>query len=127
VIVFEFGNHQFPEKGWNDFVVVILGAWLDSLAKLMNGQSNYEELWFMDGPFYLAITKIEKDFFDFAFHDEREGGESFKFSCSLTCVYTSALNVSKEIHVICLKNNWADDDISSLGRSIKICDRNKLC
>ena len=34
-IFFDFGNYQFPEKGWNDVIVVVLCWWLFSLKNLM--------------------------------------------------------------------------------------------
>jgi len=34
VVFFDFGSFQFPEKGWNDFIVVVLSWWLIALKRI---------------------------------------------------------------------------------------------
>jgi hypothetical protein len=54
----ELGTFVFPDRGWSDFVVVILGWWLKALKKLVNGEKRVE-LPFMDGPYAIYVTAVE--------------------------------------------------------------------
>ena len=49
-IYFILDGHSFPEVGWDDFVVTILGWWLDAITRIVRGLSKRERLRFMDGP-----------------------------------------------------------------------------
>lgn len=51
VIYWKIGTVSFPENGWNDFVLVLINAWLESAIRLINRESTNEVLHFMDGPF----------------------------------------------------------------------------
>jgi len=48
-------GQAFPEPGWNDFAVVVLGWWTEAIAELLDG-APYRELLFMDGPYLAAIS-----------------------------------------------------------------------
>jgi hypothetical protein len=49
---------DFPETGWTDFPVVILGWWLAQVDALRRGASAEAECSFMDGPFEFRINKV---------------------------------------------------------------------
>lgn len=53
-IYFEENNEYFPEKGWNDFPVIILGWWIHSFLTFVKQNSEKFEFCFMDGPFKLV-------------------------------------------------------------------------
>jgi hypothetical protein len=44
------GDVDFPEAGWNDFVVLILDAWVAALLQLLRGESEHAIVHFMEGP-----------------------------------------------------------------------------
>jgi hypothetical protein len=44
-----FGNLDFPETEWSDFVIVILGWWLEAVTRLLDDGTGVL-LRFMDGP-----------------------------------------------------------------------------
>jgi len=58
-IALVLGNERFPTEGWNDFVVVILGAFAVALARLMRRTSETEQVHFMEGPFAVSLTRLE--------------------------------------------------------------------
>lgn len=60
-IWFEAGDECFPENGWNDFAVVILGWWLSELRALpaRNNPRATARLEFMDGPVEVEIRAPE--------------------------------------------------------------------
>jgi hypothetical protein len=50
------GQIAFPIKDWNDFVVVILEAWVSALVRLLRGVSEHERVHFMDGPYVVDVV-----------------------------------------------------------------------
>lgn len=51
-------HSAFPVEGWNDFVVVILDAWVSGLLRLLRGLSDRELVHFMDGPYAVEISAL---------------------------------------------------------------------
>ena len=43
-IYFEENNNYFPEKGWNDFTVIILGWWISSFLKSVKQIHSHQQL-----------------------------------------------------------------------------------
>jgi hypothetical protein len=64
---FIFQRDYFPEENWNDFPVIFV-SWINSLKKLESKKSREENLRFLDGPFYLNITRVD-DYFLLKFVD----------------------------------------------------------
>lgn len=54
-----FGTVEVPARGWNDFALVILAAWLDALTRLLATQSAHERVLFMEGPYSVELTRLE--------------------------------------------------------------------
>jgi hypothetical protein len=52
------GDSAFPEADWNDFVVVILEAWVSSILRVLRGLSDCELVHFMDGPYAVEISAL---------------------------------------------------------------------
>ena len=71
---FEVGGRSFPEVGWNDFPVVLVGWWIAEFLKI--GAGGGCRLCFMDGPFMVEVlagagdevraTFLANDEFEFA-------------------------------------------------------------
>jgi hypothetical protein len=51
------GPQPFPSKDWNDFVVVILEAWVGAIVRLLHGASSHERVYFMDGPYFVDVLR----------------------------------------------------------------------
>ncbi len=56
VVFFRLGDLDFPESGWTDFPVVILGWWCQSLSRALAGGASCVVLEFMDGPFEVRVS-----------------------------------------------------------------------
>jgi len=54
----ELGTTAFPDRGWSDFVVVVLAWWLRALSTLVEGAGS-ADLQFMDGPFSMSLTAVD--------------------------------------------------------------------
>jgi hypothetical protein len=48
---------DFPESGWSDFPVVILGWWIEGLIDLLAGREESFQGMFMDGPFAFIVKR----------------------------------------------------------------------
>jgi len=57
VVYWRAGQIAFPEEGWDDFVVIVLGWWARSLREFAGGQVDETRLDFMDGPFWLRLVR----------------------------------------------------------------------
>jgi hypothetical protein len=55
-VYFVVDDIQFPELGWNDFLVVVLGWWISEFRRMYLEEQASGELDFMDGPFRIEIT-----------------------------------------------------------------------
>lgn len=61
VVYFEFSQkRQFPNQGWNDFVVVLASWWMVALKEIAGGGSEVK-LRFMDGPYWISVLYREQD------------------------------------------------------------------
>lgn len=52
----EVGDVAFPEAGWFDFPVPVLGWWIQALRSMVASTSDEALLRFMDGPFEVRVT-----------------------------------------------------------------------
>jgi len=50
-------GQEFPMRGWNDFVVVILGWWAAALLLVLRNESPHEMVEFMDGPYAVEVSR----------------------------------------------------------------------
>ena len=76
-VYFEGKECVFPDKDWNDFIIIIVNWWSLALKKLLKNGTLSEELLFMDGPFSVKINYLEEDYFDlFFFEQDKISGTS---------------------------------------------------
>jgi len=59
VIDLDLDSGEFPERGWSDFPVIILGWWTEALLQLEAENINEVQWRFMDGPYSASLTRIE--------------------------------------------------------------------
>jgi hypothetical protein len=60
-ICLSLGSSAFPSQSWNDFVVVVLEAWVSALTRLLSGISEHEFVHFMEGPFAVEMIPSRQD------------------------------------------------------------------
>ena len=62
VVYFTFDtDYAFPDNKWDDFVVIILGWWVDAALALFTGQEKLVVLYFMDGSFQVNLEGGSSD------------------------------------------------------------------
>lgn len=60
VIYFDFNDFQFPERGWNDNLIVLLDWWISAVKRIVYNDSKFEQLRFMEGSFLLNLEKMKE-------------------------------------------------------------------
>jgi hypothetical protein len=57
-IVVRVGDVLFPTADWNDFVVVIVEAWVSALRRLAAGETSNARVQLMEGPYAVDIARL---------------------------------------------------------------------
>ncbi|MEC7263733.1 MAG: hypothetical protein VXW38_08325 [Bacteroidota bacterium] len=71
-VYFHENSFFFPEKGWNDFLVIVLNWWCHATKKLISNESIHEDFSFMDGPFQVRIGYFKDGFFNLTFKSNED-------------------------------------------------------
>jgi len=106
----------FPEKDWNDFVIVILNQWASELRSFILGTSTEAKFLFMEGPFVVKIRSLGsysqlvlihngKDIREVVMHTKKLKSEALKS-------ILSAINLSVQK---CSEENWMNKEIDMLA------------
>ena len=61
VIYLQVGSKAFPGMHWDDFVVAILGGWIETIIQLIESGDDQCQLMFMDGPFSVHVVESSDD------------------------------------------------------------------
>lgn len=115
LIYFDFFKHQFPEKDWNDSIAVILTWWVLSIKDIAFGDCNEKELWFMDGPLYINIRRVNGDICTLECIDERSSKiPEFSVQSTFTHVIKEIINCAEKVNIFCKEKKWITDDTKKL-------------
>lgn len=85
-ICFIVEKEYFPQKKWTDFIIIILGWWIETLVDLIiNNKRKFFKLLFMDGSFFLSGRIIENDIAEIEFIKNTIKGDQILFTskCSI--------------------------------------------
>jgi hypothetical protein len=105
VIFLELPDRAFPEKGWSDFPVIILGWWTDALLEL-EVPTRREVLWrFMDGPHGVTLTKVTGD----------ASTRVFEFPL----MHNALLEAAERVVVHCDENRMFSKDLETLRENVQ--------
>lgn len=126
VIFVDTGAAQFPERQWNDFVVVVLGWWCAACTSLLGGASEVE-LWFMDGPFLLQLEVATVDMWTARFlrmHSTESLdvvtrpvlGLADGLRIRPATFVGSVVTASRAVLAECARRGWTTPDIDELNR-----------
>jgi len=112
-VVLVLGNVVFPVAGWNDFVVVILAAWLGALVRLLGSTNETERIHFMEGPYAVDVTRIDDHHLRLrAF--ERPNRECACMDVRVRPLVDSALFVIEAVLQVCKERNHRSGDVEAL-------------
>jgi hypothetical protein len=107
----------FPSEGWTDFVVVILGWWIEALRGLLDPRGRRATLTFMDGAYEVVI------------HTDRSGRATYvamagygddgkvlaEGPLDLRDAATGLARAARALHTACVERGWESNDIYGLG------------
>jgi len=51
------GGRPFPQRGWNDFVIVVLEAMGSAMIHLLDRATEVQSFAFMEGPFHVSLQR----------------------------------------------------------------------
>jgi len=121
IISFQSGDFFFPEKEWNDFIVVILVWWINSINKLIKQGSGNVDLRFMDGPYLINADFEDTGSVHLKFINDGSNGSkraiehelNIDFDRLVKVISTSANTVLRKCH----NANISSNDIHELQKS----------
>ncbi|PIE89513.1 MAG: hypothetical protein CR997_11120 [Acidobacteria bacterium] len=120
-IYFSIDGKEFPEKGWNDFLVIILNWWLSAILRIVNNGSTSESFTFMDGPFelHIEVTKDEKSLFLKGIHNMGECS-TILISSKVKQIdfFKTIINTSEKVVCFCKSKNWDFKDLTELELAV---------
>lgn len=120
VVYFDFGaDRQFPIAGWNDFVVVVAKWWFLAFRKL-SGEHHETELRFMDGPYWITVTKQgESKLLLRCVEDRRGAGSDYEVVVGVDDLERELLKFACEVSRACSLADIETDDLNDLRRSMR--------
>ncbi len=115
VVYFDFGaDQQFPVAGWNDFVVVVAGWWLAGLQELA-GASSEVKLRFMDGPYWITVTRQDSDTVCLRCTEDRSGADApGEFVTSWKEFSTEVRSLADDVLQSCANQGFQSPDLQKL-------------
>ena len=116
-LYFQDGDFYFPSKDWNEFIIIVLNWWCQSLLNLLEEKTFSEELDFMDGPFSVRVNLIEGSVYNFYFKKDDEilkkdevdllsFTKEFLKQVNALLRYTANFNIINDCELDSLKNNY---------------------
>ena len=104
VIYIELASGAFPERGWSDFPVIVLGWWAEALCQL-EVPTRREVLWrFMDGPHRLTLTKVD--------------GDISSDALALAELQSSLLGAAERVVIYCEEHKMFSKDLETLRMNV---------
>lgn len=115
IIYLEFDNFIFPEKNWNDFIVVVLNNWIRSLQSIIVKSAESTELLFNDGPFFIRIGMInDKECLIECIENHRIENILFKEQVEFKILVKEVLLIANSCKLFCKKYNWHSEELHKL-------------
>jgi len=118
-ICFVIDNQFFPEQNWNDFVVVILSWWLESLMKLiLSDDGSSYDFSFMDGPLLVRGKKIDNDIINLEFVRKKLNGDEIQLTarCSVNELRESLIGAARKTVKILEAKMWVTEETRKLRK-----------
>jgi hypothetical protein len=103
---------SFPEEGWSDFPVVILGWWIQGLGALANRKTGTFQGMFMDGPYAFVVQRFPGRSDEISWG--RTGAESPVGIVDAGAMLASAVAAARAVVTACRVQGWAGPDLDSL-------------
>jgi hypothetical protein len=110
------GNWAFPSVAWDDFPVVILSWWIETLLRVSSEGSESGKCYFMDGPFWFEINKQEDGLSMVRFYRDSKAESKILRDqrCKISIVTEAVLSAASATIAACHERNWNSTDLDNL-------------
>jgi hypothetical protein len=116
-VYFENGDQFFPEEGWTDMALPLLNAWLEALVRIASHSTREETVWFMDGPFKVALfAKGDGGVEVRLIHDEIVGQSA---KVAIEDLLQNAIELGERLLSVCELRGWRDRETRTLADGTK--------
>lgn len=120
-ISIQIGDFLFPGEGWSDFIVVILGWWLQATCQIRAKSDKCAYLQFMDGPYRIFIKTIDENHSSLICLEERHTEiDKYRSIVKTNDLRNELVRISRKVVSLCDKKGWDSDDIDVLIKEIEI-------
>ncbi|WP_286863397.1 MULTISPECIES: hypothetical protein [Sphingobacterium] len=112
IISLELGpDKYFPEKQWNDNIVLILESWKNELD-VMKINSNYKGRFvFFDGPFYFTLSKASNLYRVDFFENRKSTSSCF---VDINVFFKEVLCIGNELLLLAKERQWESIELDKL-------------
>ena len=120
-IYFENMDGDFPERHWNDCVVVILNWWFEAINRVKKAAvGETDEFPFMDGPLVRGC-KIDQNIMRMDFIKSQLKGKRIftSMNCDVNSFGESLLITAKRVVVEINKRKWEVNELDKLSSAIE--------
>lgn len=117
-LCFLVDGYEFPEHGWNDFVVVVLSWLAAALVLLFRGASTRESVNFMDGPYSIEISGPSSGMLWFQPLESRKAQDGILGSAPAHEFARSLISQARDVLSACREQNWWSSDAAALESSL---------
>ena len=117
-IWWEGGFGTFPDVGWSDFAVVIVGWWANAALSLVEGTATSGRLDFMDGPFHAMASVVDEQRWRIEMIHHGKNTCEHDIEVAPKLLLSEIWMVGSQVLEACRRNQWLGDDISRLIKSM---------
>ncbi len=123
IVFWKCNGHSFPDSAWNDFIIVILGWWVQAIARLIAGTTTTETMDFMDGP-YSILCKTTNNSIDCQFVDRHSEVRAVASWTGQTRELASVIFSAGKLALrVCHTRGLANADLETLEREVRKLQR----
>jgi hypothetical protein len=113
-VFLRFEGGAYPEEGWNDFPVVILGWWLEGIAAFLNDGSQSFSGRFMDGPYEFTVRRLTSQVAEVSWRSSQASPSTVDVSSLSQSLAAAGASVAH----VCRRNGWRSPDVDTLERAV---------
>jgi hypothetical protein len=113
-VYLRFEGGAYPDEGWNDFPVVILGWWLQGITTLVTGEGESFSGRFMDGPYEFTVRRLTAQEAEISWRSSQTPPRTIDVPVLLQSMAAAGASVV----LACRSNGWQGADVEALERAV---------